>query len=430
MQFLRLTLYLLQVPRLLLSLIIFPVILAFGTIILQLISSVFFLSYLSSTETKKLEESLNNPRRTTNWVRDKLLGANDYEDTLKVCYWSVELGGKLKQPTTDCTVDRYDIVIDPKLATPDKEYNYMKLFLGFFRKVHICQGCVSDIMISKVNGETQIDFGSLFALSLFTAVEITEEYRNNFSEAVKSLSEFESLTGDKYLRLTGFVQKTKLSTLTHTLILVSNISVFIIVCLWLALKAHRKVLDYFSHSGALLPLVAASGKNNFYLTIWSLTIIRVIAFTLTALPVGIYMLSDAIGQDLLNLLFLGDLLLLSVWIVTIIISLTLTTIIASLAELKSNSALLSIRYKLFPLLLCFLGGVIWIATFAYEAPITFFIRDLILTLPLISIPALLMCPVFPPHPLSMAFNAILTLIFTIFTVRRNAEWFGSHLEEI
>jgi hypothetical protein len=432
MQSLRLTWYLLRVPKLFISLILFPVLLSIVIIVIQLISSALFLSYIHTSDTKRIEQNLDLPRRQS-WFRKELLKSDDYAENLTVCYWENSRSNKsysLLKKKIGCQIERYDIVIHPAVLKNRNEYEYIKLFLGLFRKVHICTDCISDIVISNSDGANQVDFRSLFALSLFSAVHVTDDYRSNYVRALKSVNNLEDLIGEKYLKLTGFIQTTKISTLASSLVLVANISIFILICLFLSLKAHRKVLDYFSHSGALLPLVAASGKNNFYLTIWSLTIFRVLAFTITALPLSIVILSGSTEESLLKLLFQGDIFLLILWLVTIITSLTLTTIIASLAELKTHSSLLSIKYKVIPLMICLLGGIVWTVTFIYETPVTYFLRDLIMTLPLFSIPGLLLCPVFAPHPLSLTINIILTLCFTIFTINRNARWFGSHLDEI
>ncbi len=426
---LKLTWHLIRIPRLFCSLILFPLVLSLGVVVIQLSASGVFLSYLSNSKTTRMKANLEAPRTQSNWLR-KMLIQGDFQNDVTVCHWQYESDGTPIQPSEDCGLDRYDVVVHPEVLDRVPLETYTKMLTGSFARLHVCGGCVSDIIISTNGKENRVDFRSLLALSLFKAVEFTKDYRTNYLKAVKNMQSFENSVGKRYLVLSGFIRPTAIDTLATSFVIVMNISLFVITSLWLALRSHRKVLDYFAHSGALLPMVAANGKYTFYSTIWLLTILRVLGFAAAALPLGFIVLAGVIRQDITEFFFHGEAIQFWIWIVSIVASMTLTTLIASLAELQSRHSLLSFTYKLYPALVCFAGGLLWGITFFFEIPQIELMRTFILAVPLLGLPPLLMAPIFSPEPLSIAINTILTTALIVYTLQTNAHWFSAHLEDI
>jgi hypothetical protein len=424
---LKLALSFIRIPRLFISLFLFPILISLIIVILQYFTSAIFLTQQQHSENSS---NIEKTPQTYDIMRSILIG-EDKLNNLQLCIWdSADPSKPLIPPSSSCELQRYDVVITPQVIKIYGLEVYQKLFTHQFPTIHICDGCLTDIVIWNNNGKPQIEFRSFFALSLFRTVHITEDFKLNYTKALKSLENLDEKIGEKYLILSGFTNPTKIKDLTTTFVLVVNICMLIITALWLSIKAHRKILDYFSQSGSLLPLVAANGKTTFYSALWILTSMRVIAFLLATIPMGYWVFSGILDEKISKLLFAQSKLTLIFWILNLVITLSLAALIASIAELKARHTLLSFKYKLAPIILCIIGGIVWSATFFFETGSISLVRHIISLIPLVGISPILLAPIFIPPILVLILNTIFSAILIVVAIKKNAHWFAAHLDEI
>jgi hypothetical protein len=420
---------LLRIPRLFFSLFLVPLLLGIAIVSVQIFGSVLFLRYQQRSDPETKKHQLQSESKKS-WIRNILLGTEEIPQQAKVCFWKESNTGNLEPTDPSCKLERYDVVIQPQVLSEFPLDMYRKMLDGYFTTIHICDGCVTDIVIWQGPDEIRADFRSFFGLTLFGAVDLSTDMRQHYVKALEAQSRLEAATGQRYLLLGGFERATPLKTLTTTFVIVVNVCLLIITALWLALKAHRRILDYFSHSGALLPLVAASGPKNFYSSIWLLTSMRVVAFIVASVPVTIWTFSDFLEESLRTFLFPENTLSLVLWILCLVTGLSLATLIASIAELKYNHSMISLQYKIIPMIACLLGGLIWGLTFLVEVDFLTNLRTFITVIPMVGISPIVMAPIFQPHPLVMAINFLFTLCLLIFATQRNSAWFAAHLDDI
>lgn len=415
------------------TLLLAPVVTSILIVILQLFISAIFLQARQTRTTDVLLEELkksSDEKRGPSWYRTILIGDDLLKHGLKTCLWSNHpVSGKLVPPTPDCELQRFDVVVSPSVATEFGAPFYQKLFSGLFRAVHICEGCATDIIIWRNKDEIQTLFRSFLGFVLFQEVNFSEGFKKNYQQALEAKQEVSKRIGIPYFDLIGFREPTRLSSINAKIIVVLNIGFIIVTALWLALKAHRRVLNYLSHSGALLPLVAATGTSTFYASVWLLTLIRVGAFSLAAVALGVFVFIDVITDPVAFPLY-GRPLAMIAWIVSIIASLSLAALIASVAELKEHHDVVNIHYKLIPLIACVIGGLAWTATFLIEHPLLQPIRGLIGLIPVVGTTPILLAPVFEPYWYVLGINTVGTLILLFFIARYNSRWFAAHLDDI
>ncbi|MFM1848257.1 MAG: hypothetical protein RL417_1731 [Pseudomonadota bacterium] len=363
-----------------------------------------------------------------NFGRLLLYGSGEPLAPLRLCRWrEIERDGTIVEipPGRECLPGRLDIALhvdDPAAFDPVR---YQAAFDGNIEQLHICKRCRPDIVITLRNGEASSDIRGVWALVVVNMIRFNP---SQYVDSLKEIEEVSEIFGQRTLHLNGFEDSIDMNRTYTILAITINFAGIIIIALWLALKAHRKVLDYFSHSGALLPMVAASGHSTFYGAIWVLTLSRVFAFFGAALPLTYYGFVAILEKDDLAAFFFGGRVI--VWILALTSSLALATLIASIAELKHRHSLLSFSYKYIPLLICFIGGVIWAATFLLETPEALVVRSATTALPLLGTASILLGPVFRPSALTLAIHLCSSLGLLVVALRYNSRWFAAHLEEI
>lgn len=207
-------------------------------------------------------------------------------------------------------------------------------------------------------------------------------------------------------------------------------ALLVVVGLWLALRSHRKVLDYFARNGALLPMVSACGKSSFYSALWLITLLRVGAFLLTAVPLSIAFFVNHFRDEQLENLMGPQGLEFVLWILALTASLSLAAVTASIAELKHRQHLLNILLKYVPTALAFLGAAFWGLSLLLEGAFIQFVRDTIATLPVIGMVPIILAPVFKPHLNVLALHTIIAAGVIVLVLKSNARWFAAHLEEL
>lgn len=430
---LRLTWCFLRIPRLLATLLLAPVATTVLIVILQLFVSVLFLQAPSSRGESVVATGnrlQSGDEKQPSWFREILIGDKSFTKALKTCVWSSdEQSDKLTPPSPECALQRYDVVVTPQVANEYGIAAYEELFRGLFRAIHICDGCVTDIIIWRDEGKIQTYFRSFLGFVLFQEVHLRGGIQKRFDEVQAAQKELKKRIGERFFDLTGFREPTKLSSFQAKIIIILNIGMGIVTALWLALKAHRRVLDYLSHSGVLLPLVAAVGKSTFYSSVWLLTLIRVGAFVFATVPIGIVVFIDII-KDPAAFPFFGRPFAFVGWGCAVVASFSLAALIASVAELKHHHDLFNFHYKLGPLLASSLGGLLWLSTFFIELPVMQTIRGIIGIIPIVGIAPIILAPAFEPYWYVLVVNTVGTIAIIVFVARYNARWFGAHLDDI
>ena len=426
MRSIRLAIALLKIPRLFGTLFLFPLLISIVVVAMQVVFTVLMVQSISNTA-DPVEERIERTK-DMNFGRLLLYGHGEPLPTMRLCRWSeIERDGRSVEvpPSRDCLPGRLDIAIhvdDP--ATFDPSF-YQAAFDGSVEQLHLCKRCRPDVIITPGTGSARSEIRSIWGLVLVNMIRFNP---TQYVESLKEIEQVSGIFGDRTLYLSGFDDPIEMERTYTILALTMNLAGIIIIALWLALKAHRKVLDYFSHSGALLPMVAASGHGAFYGAIWALTLARVGAFFGAAIPMTYYGFIRLLERDDLNPFFFDGGVF--VWLVTLTASLTLATLIASIAELKHRHSLLSFTYKYVPIFICFLGGIIWASTFLLESSGALMLRSATTALPLFGTASILLGPVFRPSTATLIIHLSASVALLVVALRYNSRWFAAHLEEI
>jgi hypothetical protein len=318
-------------------------------------------------------------------------------------------------------------VEDPQKFDPTP---YERVLNQNFRRLHVCINCRSDIVIRPEMTPPSTHLYSVWGLGLLGFARQSNDRLTTYLAMLDETERIERLIGTKFLHSTGLLEPVNLEEAEEAVVVVANISILVVIALWLALKAHRRVLDYFSRSGALLPLVAATGRASFYGAIWTLTALRVVSFLLASVPILYFSLKDFSGKGMAEILFQNDYIAFCVWILSLAISLGYATFVASIAELRHRHSLLSFTYRYIPLLICAFGTLLWGLSFLFETQGAHFIRVVLVALPLLGMVPTLVAPVITPEYGFIAVNACLTFGLLVLAIRSNVRWFASHLEEL
>jgi hypothetical protein len=352
----------------------------------------------------------------------------------EVCRWAYQdLGEGLKEypPRVECNPDRLDVALRTDNPETFDVKPYYELFEGNTERIHICKTCQPDLVIHAYDGEkTKTDIYSVQGMMLLGLTDFNENVTTERLEVALTFDKTMELIGSRRLHSHGYDQPIKFSGISTNVAFICSIAFLVIMTLWLALKAHRKVLDYFSRNGALLPMVAATGKKDFYAAIWYLTLFRVGAFLAAAVPLTILTFIDLDKKGRLGDLFSGGEFSFLVWIVALIASMALATMVASIADLKHRHQFLSFTYKYIPLIVCVLGALVWAFTFLVDGAGASMIRNVAASLPIVGVAPILIAPIFKPQMLVLIIHSVLTLGLFVVLVRHNSQWFAAHLEDL
>lgn len=428
MRSLRLALALIRIPRLFATLFLLPLLLSMIVVALQVLFTALLVRGMDS-DARPVDQKLSDFQEN-NFARAILFGSGKPLPSLLVCRWVTAPAGTVPAeapPSPECAPDRLDIAIHTDHPDTFEVTRFAEAFEGNVERLHLCRSCRPDVVINTGLGETVSDIYSVWGLLIINLIRFNPE------QYVSGLREFEgiqSMFGERFLHIEGFRAPITLNSLYKTLALGMNVACLIVIALWLALKAHRKVLDYFARSGALLPMVAATGKGSFYGALWILTIMRVGAFLLAAIPVTWFGLFDLLDERDLRLLRGENASELILWCAAIGASFALATLIASISDLKHRHALLSFAWRYIPLVLCLAGGGVWAITFLLESESSLAVRQITTMLPLVGTAPVLVAPVFRPDFNVLAVHTLLTAGLITLALKRNARWFAAHLEDL
>lgn len=421
----RLALSFIQVPQLFFSLLLAPLLLGFTIALIQVVVSISYLKIITTTAAEK-EREIATESVDIAWLRKSLFGEN-LPETPEVCIWSqVDTQGE----TTECELHPLDVVVRSQLPKSSDYESYQRYFSGSTPRIHFCQNCTSEIMIfESASGEKVSTLHSLAAVGVFTLKDeqISKEASKHVVGILESKKASESFEGTVYLKPAGFSRLVNLSETPKTMVLVFNAASLVVMALWLALKAHRRVLDYFAKNNALLPLVAACGKENFYLSLWLITMLRVSLFFLACVPFSIFMFRRALREEVITEFFRSTPDLLA-WLLTIGASLAAVIIIASIGELKQRRPLHAFLFRYLPLALCLVGTLVWMVTLFLPGQEA--IQTLVSCLPVVGVSPIILNPVFTLNHEVLALHAFLASILVFTVLRSNTRWFAAHLEEL
>ena len=236
--------------------------------------------------------------------------------------------------------------------------------------------------------------------------------------------------GDVFFFMPELKAPIEVSSMEVSMIFILNITALVVISLWLGLRAHRKILDYFSKSGALLPMVAATGKTPFYLALWGITGLRVFVFLFASVPLLFVVLNESSEQHSIFDIFNGNFVDFSIWLLALFSSMTLATMIASISELKGRHEILSVVYKIIPLLMSAFGALFWASSFLATSEIAGIFRSVLSALPIIGMGPIILAPVVQPKFYILLIHTVASCTFIWFLMRKNAHWFAAHLEEL
>jgi hypothetical protein len=427
---LRIAWSLIRIPHLTLSLFAFPLLLGLVVILVQS----FFTAMVITASARDIssephDEGDTSPGQEDTMTRLILFGDGKKRPDLLVCRWR-EVDGEEEPPSVECQPDRLDVAIhvsDPQSFDPAP---YVRMFSGNVDRIHLCTTCQPDVVIKAFDGEkptvhSYSVFGALLALSPYWSTEINREHKKAF----KMRGDVKKQLGIHLLHLPETPSGIQVSQLGSSLPLALNVTLFVIVALWLALRAHRKVLDYFAQNEVLLPLVAACGRGPFYGALWLLTGFRVISFLVAGIVmvlVGFFAVFKKGLQPLLVGGFSGSLL----WIAALVTTLGLATLLASVAELRRREHILTSLLKWVPIVLAVAGGIVWSFSLLLPADSGSYVRAAVSAIPIVGMVPILVAPVLNVPSFILAFHALAAGLGCVSVARRNAQWFAAHLDEI
>ncbi len=418
-----------RVPRLFTALLLWPLIVGALVAGSQIFLSSIYLRVLNETP-QEFEKRLMTEDPFDRWLRDKLYGGEELPQSPEICRWQ-EFSDKGAREESSCAIGSRDVVIkveDPASFDPS---DYVRLFERVVPRIHICRNCSADIAIDARGKESVTKLTSLDSVALYLLLQ-SENNRKTSSllvNAKQSAKRDRDLGGTVLWRFDPLKQDINLSKAPDVLTLVLNTAVVLFIIVWLALRGHRKVLEYFVRNNALLPLVSACGTTNFYASLWVITFIRVLFFLFAVLPATIAVYVLAVPKETLEI-FIGPPADFILWLASIVGSLCAVTIVASIAELKERHSPVSFVYRYLPLILWCAGTGIWGLVLLWGSGGTLLLHNLIACIPIVGFSPLVLSPVFHVAGHTLALHALLSSALVIVILRHNSRWFAAHLEEL
>lgn len=428
MRSLRLAISLLLVPRLFVSLVLFPLLIGIAALYGQFLVTQ---SFVRRAE-RGAEEVAQQARALSqkNIIRFFLFGRLEPLPAPVVCRWipGKEGSGFLEvPPSSECAPDRLDVALRVWPERVQDADRFVELFTGNVERIHLCSSCTPDLVVDLRGRAPETELRSLWGLGLLSLVRFDGRLALQQAEVVKNLERTIDAFGRLTLDLAGLESPIVLTAVAKRLALVVNVAAIIIAGLWLAFRAHRRVLDFFARNGALLPMVAAIGKNEFYTALWFVTLVRVGAFLLAAVPIVIVALIAVIsatgeqGIEGYRLLW---------WAIALTSGVACTTLLGSIADLQHRRAMSSVVYRWVPMILSAIGLSIWLLTLFLEHPMAVVVRHAIAATPVVGLTPMLLAPIVAPPLDTFILHTVLALVIFAVAARRNVRWFAAHLEEL
>lgn len=416
---------LIQIRHLAFSLFLFPLLCSVLLVVGQLVVTTLFIrSVAPEVPSEEVIKEDFNP------VRLLLYGSGERRPNLEVCRWIASPDDSTREvpPRAACAPDSLDVAVnvsEPQLLDVGR---YVEMFQGQIDRLHICKSCRPDVVITvSEQGDHQTRVGSVYGLALMSLAYIpTPEDR---SARVEKLRVVKEGIGDILFFMPEASDLVRLSSANGAIPFAANIVPLVIIALWLSVRAHRKVLEYFSQNDVLLPLVAATGKRTFYSALWIVTGARVLCFLVASLPLVYVGLKDVSGVNVFDSVRAHAPLIVS-WLFALVSAIALCTIVSSIADLKHRQAIRSVLYRYVPIVVALVGALVWTGTFIVPSASMGVIRSVITAVPILGLAPLFVAPVTLPSGAVVVIHAFVSTALVFLVLRNNARWFGAHLEEV
>lgn len=417
----RLALSLLLIPRLAARLILLPILIALLALALQL--WLVNLAPKNVVPVQRIGE--------VNLARELVYQSSAPRAEIVICKWISKDQGIEFPPGRACLVGPRDVSFigidiengdNRKFADPA----FIERLNGNFDKIHFCKSdCANGAGITVSgdfnNPEVRVEgFSNLLLLS------------DSISARTDTIHQAFTLAGRKLLNLPGLDSPIVLTGLERQIARLLSLVMLIICCVWLSLRAHRRVLEYFASGGSLLPLAASVGPKKLYSALWVISGIRLFAFFAVTAPMIVALvvsgmmpiagLNHTPGSPYANV-GLG-----AVWFGAVTASLVLTTLCASIADLKRRFVT-AVMWRILPLAAVGFGAMVWLLTLAEATSSGVVLRNFIVATPLIGLAPLVASSIIQPPSYLIGIHAVLATLSALWVARRNARWFGSNLEE-
>ncbi len=432
---LRLVWSLARIPHVALTLFVFPTLLSLALVFVQVIATGVVLKSVSA-DTKVITQSMKDgsARPELNIVRKILYASSEPRPPLRVCRWIPDAVGESgeRPPSSECYPDRLDVAIITEHPRASDIERVREWFEGETDRLHICRSCQPDVTIEiGDDGKPQTKTRSIYGLGvLFLAITKSDTKKlENRAVYLELVGEFQEAIGTPSFFIPESQAFVEISPTNPFVPLTINVVLIVMIAVWLALRAHRKVLEYFSHNGVLLPLVAATGKRPFYGAVWLLTILRVSCFLLGSIPMLIGGMEACCGDGVFQALA-PHAAFLAVWAVSLIATLGFLTTIASMADLKHRDSIFAFLYRYLPFSVAVIGAAVWAFSFIFVTGWAATFRLVVASTPMLGLLPLLMAPVLQLPTWVVAVHGGAAASSLLLLLRRNSTWFAAHLEEV
>jgi hypothetical protein len=418
---LHLAISLLRVKRLFFSLFLGPVLLGLIIVLIQTAGTVALIN-LSQEDSEKFGTRMSSSTES-DFLRGFVFGDGMIPAKPRIC-----------SPTDlspDCFLESYDIVVRNEFNHPVDNEEFQEVFRGAAQRVHFCLDCQSDFVLSIGESKTETKIFSLTGMAVLLLADNRRllELRQHLADARTEKDRADQVQGRIVFHPPGLANPLAFSEAQTILVVILNVCLTIAIVLWLAIKAHRRVLDYFAKNDVLLPLVASCGKKVVYDALWMLSFARVLVFVLSAFLPFVIVLSK-----INNLAFstsLGDTkYFLILWIVAVLFSLGCFGTIVSMSELKQRYPIASALYKIVPIAGCFAGLILWIVAILNGGSEWNIVSSVISVVPIVGLTPTLVAPLSVISPITLVLHILLCGILAVYSLKRSSNWFASHLEEI
>lgn len=418
----------LRVPRLFVSLLLWPLVLGLVVVVVQLFFSAAVIRFYNEDAQQFQGRVTREPEG--DMLRNILYGSKDQLRPLTICRWIMKDGEEVP-PDANCEPRRLDVLLKVENVASFDAKDYASIFNGSTERLHICRSCTGPIEVTLGGPEPLSKVTSLAGVGVYLLSDY-ERFQDISQHLVKALSDrdqIDKLHGEILFQPPGLRHPINVTNAQTTMVLILNVAMIIVVALWLALKAHRRVLDYFVKNDALLPLVAACGKDTVYRALWILTLARVTLFLLTSL-VPVCLIFDAAGKFGDVSFFAADRQHMFLWLVSVVAGLSTIAIFVSIADLKQRHPWHGIAFRVGPLALWFGGSVLWLVSWFYTGTLPEALQSLIESLPVVGLSSIVLAPLVLTSQATLFAHAAFSLMVTVWLLRKNTNWFGAHLEEL
>lgn len=163
------------------------------------------------------------------------------------------------------------------------------------------------------------------------------------------------------------------------------------------------------------------------MALWWITIMRVSAFLFTVLPATVLVYAKFVPKETIQQL-VGNPWEFCLWVLTVAISLTAITLIASIAELRHRTSIISFLYKYIPFGIWIFGSVLWVVFIFVEGTTAY--QNLIASIPVFGLSAIILSPIVHANQNVVIAHALFSSVLAVATIKLNTRWFAAHLEEL